>query len=487
MTASLTLTDLYALSPLLIVLGTALLILLVESFAEATAKKYISAIALLGLTLALVANCYAPPSINPLLTPWLNFDHLTQLLTLFFLIIGIATTLLSAAFFQRYDATHGEYYFLLLSALFGLILIGASADFLTLFLGLETLSIALYILCGYMKSWELSHESSIKYFLMGAIAAATLLYGIALIYGAIGTTNFNLLLSGYQGLKTSAEHALFMTGIALVTVGLAFKAAIVPFHVWAPDVYEGAPTPVTAFMAVGTKVGAFAAFIRVFLLALPDFDPNWNEALSFLAYLTLIYANFVALRQVQLRRFFAYSGISHAGFLLIPLVAGGPEALPALLFYLIVYAIATLGAFSVLAFIDHRKQGALIHDLTGLIHRSPLLAGVFALCLLTLAGIPPTAGFFAKFYLFTVAFLKGYYGLVIAGLLTTILSAYYYLRIIGVMLKEAPAEAPDTKRLYPAGAITLACLAAILVVSFYPAPLLKATSFKTVAPEAKTP
>ncbi len=478
MTAALSTTDLYALSPLLIVLGTALLILLLESFTVEFAKKYSSTLVMLGLTSAIIANWYAPASTNPLLTPWLKFDHLTQLFTLFFLVIGLATTLLSAAFFQRYEATHGEYYFLLLSALFGLILIGASADFLTLFLGLETLSIALYVLCGYMKAWELSHESSMKYFLMGAIAAACLLYGIALIYGAVGTTRFDALLSGYQSLQTSSAQALFMSGIALVTLGLAFKAAIVPFHVWAPDVYEGAPTPVTAFMAVGTKVGAFAAFIRVFLLALPQFSPVWNEAISFLAYPTLIYANFVALRQVQLRRFFAYSGISHAGFLLIPLAAGTTEALSAMLFYLVVYAIATLGAFSVLAFVDQRKQGAILHDLTGLMHRSPLLAGILALCLLTLAGIPPTAGFFAKFYLFKVAFDAGFYALVIVGLLTTILSAYYYLRIIGVMLANTSEEPAETHRFYPATTLALICFAAILLVSIFPTPLLKWTEFR---------
>ncbi len=476
MITSLNATDLYALSPLLIILATALILLFIESFTEKFSKQYSAYLVLAGLALAIFANYHAPASQNPLLTAWLKFDHLAHTFTLLFLIIGFVSTMLSMAFFKRNDATHGEYYFLLLSALFGLILIGAAADFLTLFLGLETLSIALYVLCGYMKKWEISHEAAIKYFIIGAIAAALLLYGIALIYGAIGTTRFDALLTGYRGLDSAPKQMLFLSGIALVTLGFAFKAAIVPFQAWAPDVYEGAPTPVTAFMAVGTKLGAFAGFIRVFLVALPHFNPVWNEGISLLAYPTLIFANFVALRQVQLRRFFAYSGISHAGFLLIPLAAGTPEAIPAILFYLVIYALATLGSFAILSFIDQRPQGVILHDLTGLMRRSPVLASIFALCLLTLAGIPPTAGFFAKFYLFKVAFDAGYYPLVIVGLLTSILAAYYYLRIIGTMLAEPPAEPTIAQSSYAATTVAIVCFAILAVVSFYPEPLLKAVS-----------
>ena len=209
---------------------------------------------------------------------------------------------------------------------------------------------------------------------MGSLATAFFIYGIALIYGAAGSTSFSALLPAYQKLATPAQEALFFGGIALVTLGLAFKAAIVPFHIWAPDVYEGASTPVTAFMAVGTKAGAFAAFVRVFMGALPAFDPVWNVAVAWLAVPTLIYANALALRQSQMRRFFAYSGISHAGFLLIPLAAGTEAALASLLFYLVVYALATLGAFGVIAYLDQRSEGVFLHDLYGLFQRCPLPA-----------------------------------------------------------------------------------------------------------------
>lgn len=473
MTSTLSLVDYAALSPLLIVLAGALVMLLLETFTQAASDKLSSGLSFAFMAAALVATTQAPASTNDLLISWIKFDPLSRLFTMFFLVIGMGTVLLSSAFFKNFQASRGEYYFLLFSSIFGLILIGGSADFLTLFLGLETLSISLYVLCGYMKHWEISNEASVKYFLLGSLAAAFLLYGIALIYGAIGSTSFDTLLNGFHELKTTQDRVLFMSGIGLVTLGLAFKAAIVPFHVWAPDVYEGAPTPVTAFMAMGTKVGAFAAFIRVFLLALPQFDVHWNEAIAILAYPTLIYSNILALKQTQLRRFFAYSGISHAGFLLIPLAAGTPNALQAMVYYMIVYVTATFGAFAVLAFLDQRPHGVVLRDLYGLFRRSPALAAILSLCLLTLAGIPPTAGFFAKFFVFKVAFHAGYYSLVVVGLLTTVLSAYYYLRIVGVMLTEHPSEATAPHRSLPAAIVGVAAFAAILVLSLYPGPLLR--------------
>lgn len=468
----LTLTDIASLSPLLILLGGALLILLMESFLKEIAKKLNLFLTLATIFAALYACIAAPSSQNPLLTPWVRFDAFSQMSTIFFLCVGAASALLAASFFKTFDTAPSEYSFLLLSCLFGLILIGTSADLLTLFLGMETLSISLYILCGYMKKWEISHESSVKYFLIGSLAAAFLLYGIALVYGAVGTTRLDLLLSSFQQITAEQQKTLFLSGIALITLGLAFKAAIVPFHFWAPDVYAGSPTPVTAFMSVGTKAGAFAAFARIFLDALPQFHPLWGKGIALLAIPTLIYANFVAVRQNQLRRFFAYSGISHAGFLLIALAAGTPDAFSAMNFYIVVYAFATLGAFAVLAYMDNSIEGATMQDLKGLFHRSPLLAATLSLCLLTLAGIPPTAGFFAKFYLFKVAFEAGYTVLVIIALATTVLSAYYYLRMISYMFYDT-AETPISKNSWPAAVVGTVSLIAIVAVSFFPAPLLE--------------
>lgn len=472
MNISLGLNDLFALSPLLIILSTGLILLLLESFAAEHSKKYSIFLTITGLALALLAAIIAPESLSPLLTPWLKFDSVSRFFTLFFIAIGLGSSLLACSFFQRFDAAKGEYYFLLLSALFGLILIGSSADFLMLFLGIETLSLSLYVLCGYMKNRKVSREAAIKYFFMGSLAAAFLLYGIALIYGATGTTRFEDLLPAYEKLTGGTDRSLFLCGIALVTLALAFEAAVVPFQVWAPDVYDAAPTPVTAFMAVGTKVGAFAALIRIFILELPNFDMIWNQSVAFLIYPTLIFANFVALRQSHLRRFFAYSGISHAGFLLIPLVAATSAALPALLFYLVVYAAATMGAFAILAYLDHSNEGVKLEDMYGLFLRAPYLAVIFTICFLTLAGIPPAIGFFAKFYLLKEAFQAGYYGLIITALLTSILSAYYYLHFVSVMFTQKPPENKAPVHLWPAAIVGTVSCAVIIIISVFPASLL---------------
>lgn len=477
MNLTLSFTDIAALSPYLTLLIGGLLLLLLETFSDNGIKKYATLVTLAIFILSFFAAIVAPNSKSELLTPWLRFDGLTRFFNILFVLIGLGVTLLSSPFFHRFKASRGEYYFLLIASVIGLMLVGASADFLTLFLGLETLSVSLYVLCGYMKKWDMSSEAAIKYFFMGAFSAAFLLYGIALIYGATGTTQFSLLLPDYQNLQGSSEKLLFLSGISLIILGLSFKAAIVPFHVWAPDVYDGATTPVTAFMAVGTKVGAFAAFARVFMDALPQFDPLWNEIAADLAYPTLVYANYVAIRQTQMRRFFAYSGISHAGFLLIPFAAGTPDSLTALLFYLVVYAFATLGAFAVFMFLDERKEGVMLSDLNGLFKRAPLLAFCLTLCLLTLAGIPPTAGFFAKFYVFKVAFQAGYYALVVIALLASVLSAYYYLRIMAVMFSDSPNEEEKIMPSLPAAIVGICAFVGLLALSFYPTPLLNILAY----------
>lgn len=468
---NLSLHDYFALSPLLMVLMGTLTILLVAAFSEDSVKKLGAPFTLVIFALAAVLTFYAPPIENSLLTPWLKLDPLSRIFDLLFLGTGAAIVLLAEPFFKRFQPLRGEFYFLLMSSVIGLMLIGQAADFLILFLGIETLSISLYVLCGYMKKWELSHESQTKYFFMGSIAAAFLLYGIALLYGATGTTRLDALL---PALPTGELKILFYAGMAFITLGLAFEAAAFPVQTWAPDVYDGAPNPVTAFMAVGTKIGAFAAFVRVFFDALPHLDPRFGQGIAILIYLTLVFATFVALRQTKMRRFFAYSGIANAGFLLIPVVVGTPEALSALLFYLVIYSIATLGCFAVLAFFDKTATGVEMDDLRGLFQRAPFLSSIFALCLLTLSGLPPTVGFFAKFALFKVAFQAGYYGLVIVGLLTTILSAFYYLRIVSVMFAEKEEGEEPLESSKSAYILGLICFVSLVALSLYPAPLWEA-------------
>lgn len=437
---NLSLADIYALAPLLILLKGALLLLLLESFFPDFSSRFAAFVAFIAISAASLSVLCAVTSSNVLLTSWLNFDSFAQSFSLFFLAIGLATTLLSASFFEKFPASKGEYFFLLLSSLIGLILIAQAADFLVLFLGIESLSITLYILCGYMKSWHKSHEAAFKYFLMGSIASAFLVYGIALIYGALGTTRFDALLPGLEHLTASSEKTLFFMGISFVTLSLAFKAAIVPFHLWAPDVYAGSPTPVTAFMAVGTKIGVFAAFMRLFLGVLPEFDSRFNIGIAILAAITLIYANIVAIRQSYLRRFFAYSGMSHAGFLLLAIAAGGPFAQSAMFYYLLIYSLATFACFAIITQMEQSEEGLSIQDLRGLFYEDPISAVILTIGFLTLAGIPPSAGFFAKFQLFKIAYSAGYLGLVIVALATTVLAAFYYLRIVSMIFASGAGK-----------------------------------------------
>lgn len=454
MEVTFTLADFRALAPLLILLSGGLSILLIDCFKKSEELSFVLGLA--TFVFAFLFSLEIPADVNALLSPWIRFDALGRFFSIFFIIVGIITLLLSYPLLNRFDAPSAEYYFLVISSVAGLILIGQAADFLTLFIGLETLSLSLYILTGYMKKWNISHEAAMKYFLLGSLGAAFLIYGIAFIYGATGTTAIKHL--------AIANEFLFLLGLAFLTVGLCFKAAVVPFHTWAPDVYDGAPTAVTAFMSVGTKAGAFAGLVLVFLMGLA---PIWHESIAWLAYPTLIYANYAALTQTQLRRFFAYSGISHAGFLLIPLAAATPESVNSLLFYLVVYGIATLGSFAILALLDNKEEGATLEDLKGLFYKSPFYATVLTLCLLTLGGIPPTAGFFAKFYIFKVAYQTGYYGLIIVGLLTSVLSAYYYLRIVAHLFAK-PEEYDSLKSSWSLALVGVLSLAALISVTIFP-------------------
>ena len=469
---ALTHTDYFALSPLLILVGAALLPLLFESYFRKASQTLSAVAALVGILAALWAFWVAPASTHPLLTPWVTFDATQKIFSFLFLLIGLASVILSYAFLKNRDEeSEGEYYFLLMAALFGLLLIAMSADFLTLFLGIETLSLSLYVLCAYLKKWQLAQESALKYFFLGALSSAFLLFGIALIYGAAGTTNFSQLLQAYKGLGLGSSQFLFLSGVAMVTLALAFKAAIVPFHTWAPDVYEGASTPVTAFMSVGTKAGAFAAFVRIFIDALPQFCSVWSHMVALLAIPTLIYANWVALKQNQLRRFFAYSGISHAGYLLLAVAAGTEEARQAISTYLIIYTLATLAAFAVILILEKKQEGLLISDLRGLFHEAPVLAGILAIAVLTLAGIPPLAGFFAKFYIFKAAWGERFYFSVFVALAAALLGAYYYTRILVLMFMEKGKEEARPKDLFPAGIVAVVCFIFLIWFSLYPAPL----------------
>ena len=341
----------------------------------------------------------------------------------------------------------GEYYALMLLATIGMMILAAATSFLTVFLGLEMLSLALYILSGFVLRRSSSQESGMKYFLLSSFASAFLLYGIAMTYGATGNTSFigihSFLFNNFPTTRSlnptivGQLPAFLLIGMGLMIVGFAFKVSAIPFQAWTPDVYEGAPAPVTAFMSVGTKAAALIAFARVFDVMLPLVKPDWEVVVLAITILTIIGGNIMALVQSNVKRMLAYSSIANAGYLLIGVVAGGAIGLSAILFYLLCYTFMNLGAFGVISVLERSDNtGANLSEIRGLWNRQPVLAGLLAFFMLALAGFPPMAGFAAKYYIFYAALQSGHPELMILGVLASILGMYYYLRVIAAMFME---------------------------------------------------
>jgi NADH-quinone oxidoreductase subunit N len=364
-------------------------------------------------------------------------DNFTLGLRLIVLVATGLTILLSAGYIPSVSRQTGEYYTLLLLCAAGMMVMGAAADLIVVFLALEIFSLGLYILSGLNRRNPRSTEAAMKYFLLGAFASAFFVYGAALVYGATGSTQYALIAQALaDGL---AEPGLLYPGIALLLVGFGFKVSLVPFHMWTPDVYQGAPTPVTAFMSVGTKAAAFAAFIRVLIMALPAEQPAWGWALAILAVITMTLANLAALRQTSLKRMLAYSSIAHAGYVLVGLAPGTPAAADAALFYLFTYAFMNIGAFAVVIVLEKAQENdALQNRAAGLAQRWPLLALVMAIFMLSLSGVPPLAGFFGKLLVFKAAVDGGWAWLAVVGMLNSAIGAYYYLRVTVAMYFDQP-------------------------------------------------
>jgi NADH-quinone oxidoreductase subunit N len=390
-------------------------------------------------------------------------------------VIGGATgavLLLSVGYLPRLGVAPGEYYALVLFASVGMMLMAAGTDLLVIFLALELMSLSLYVLAGTFRTRPEGNEAALKYFLLGAFASGFFLYGIALLYGATGTTNLARL-----GAALAAPGALrdpmVLAGLALLLVGFGFKTSAVPFHQWAPDVYQGAPTAVAAFIATGSKAAAFGALLRVLAVMRP-LQADWAVALWLLAALTMTVGNVVALVQSNVKRLLAYSSVAHVGYMLVGLAAGlGPGA-PAVLFYLGVYAVASVGAFGTVLLLEREGEEAV--DLAaygGLAGRHPILALGLTVFLLALIGMPPTAGFVGKFYLFSAAIQKGLVWLAVIAVLNSVAAAYYYLRLIVYMYMREPEGAPTTALVTPAAAVALAVSAWVtLQLGLWPGPVL---------------
>ncbi len=378
---------------------------------------------------------------------------------------GLVTIPLSYSYLQERRIHRGEYYPLLLFAATGMTLLAASADLIMVFIAIEVLSLALYILTGFAKRDLNSQESALKYFLLGAFSSALLLYGIALAYGVAGTTNIATV--GQAFTITSTPGGMVLASMGLILVGFGFKTALVPFHMWTPDVYQGAPTPVTGFMAAATKAAAFAAFLRVFAGAFGPLSWSWMPVFSVIAVLTMVLGAVLAVVQTDLKRMLGYSAIAHAGYVLIGLMATSRDGVSGALLYLLIYAFMSIGSFGVLALLERRGRKAIaLDDLAGLSQRDPLPAALFALFLLALAGVPGTAGFIAKLAVFRAGIEAGLWPLVVVAVISSFIAAFFYIRVIVAMFMVPPpseARAPLEPAPGMTGGILVSAAAVILL------------------------
>jgi len=428
--------NLIPLLPAAEVLLTALTVLVMDLYLREEEKGILAWIGFLGLAIAGGMSLFLWGGREALFGEALRVENFSLFFMLLFLAAAAITILLSVSYIKEAAIRAGEFYALILFSVFGMILMAAAEDLILFFLGLETMSIAVYILTGMWRERSEASEAAMKYFLVGAFAAGFLLYGIALIYGATGSTNL-VRVAAILSQPKDQWPLLLLAGVFLLFVGLAFKAAAAPFHFWVPDVYDGAPTPVSGFMAVGVKAAAFAGWARIFLSQFAPLQSEWTLPLWVLAILTMTMGNLLAITQSSVKRMLAYSSIAHAGYLLIAVVAGKEDGGQALLYYLLTYAPMTLGAFGVVMVLKKgEKNYEAYSDYAGLGFKRPFLGIAMSLFMLSLAGFPPLAGFTGKFYLFRSAIVAGYTSLAVIGALNSLLSVIYYLRVIVMMYME---------------------------------------------------
>jgi len=449
-----------AMLPMLAVAGTGLLVLVLDPFTAPEKRERLAILGLAGVVAA-AAILLARRGVSEIaFGGMLAADGFAVFFNLLFLLVTGLTLLISIPYVRRTGMEHGEYYALLLFSTLGMMIMASSLDLITIFLGLETLSISLYILAGFLREQLRSNESALKYLLLGAFASGFVLYGIALVYGATGSIHLKRVAEAAAAGRIGSPMLLII-GAGLLIIGFGFKVASVPFHMWTPDVYEGAPTSVTAFMIAGTKAAAFAAFLRILLTALPVLQPDWSKVLWVLAVLTMTVGNVVAISQGNIKRMLAYSSIAHAGYILVALVAGGRLGGGSVLFYLVAYTFMNLGAFAVIIALARRDgERVRIEEYAGLGLRYPFLGAAMALFMFSLAGVPPTGGFMGKFYIFSAAIQAKYIGLAVIGVLNSVISVYYYLRITVVMYMGQGEGEAAAGRLSPA--LRLAVLIAVL-------------------------
>jgi len=487
-----------ALGPEFTVIATALVVLLLGLKKDWDSNRFLSTAALAGTAIALFLSLAlwggAPTAGNgqnpDMFSNALIHDRFSQSFNIIFLIMSLFAFFGSVRYPLADNTNKAEYFALVLLAVSGMMFLAKAGTLITAFISLEIFSIALYILCGFSAkhgtgrespadgkqlSWEClaSQESTVKYLLTGAFASAILVYGMALIYAGTGTTEIRLIGKLMQE-NPYTHNTLVFIGIGLLFAGLAFKVSLVPFHSWTPDVYQGAPTPITGFMSVATKAAAFALIARVFYTTLPDIQKVWMPILFGASALTMLVGNTAAIFQDNVKRMLAYSGVAHAGYLLIGIVANTQDGVASILFYLAVYLFMNIGAFAVLFILEGEgKDGASINRFRGLAKRNPLLAAAMALFMLSLAGFPPTAGFFGKLFLFVAAIKAGYALITILAVIASVISVYFYLRVIVMMYFHESEGEPALIISRGMGALVGVSSLAIVMIGLFPSGLMQ--------------
>ncbi len=455
-----------------------ILIMLLEAMMRPGAKRTsLGAIAVFGLVVAFLANIWAGQNGGAAFSNMIVVDGYGTFFRGLVIVVGILCVLTSFSYLERENAQTGEYYSLVLFSIVGQCILATASDLIMVFIGLEISSIATYILAGFLRDDRRNNESALKYFLLGSFATAFLLYGIAWIYGLTGSTNLDQIRNVLeQGSKSASLAGL---AAALLFVGFAFKVSVVPFQIWAPDVYQGAAAPVSAFMSAGPKAAAFAVFFRVFMTSFRPLHAHWVWLVWGCALATMVVGNFAALLQTNVKRLLGYSSIAHAGYVLVALTASSQIGVAAAMFYLASYALMNIGAFAVISHIAARHERYVkIDDLAGLGKREPVTAALLAIFVFSLIGVPLTGGFFGKFYVFQAALDSHLVWLTVLGLINSAIAAYYYLKIIVAIYMREPGEAMEHLP-PPAMSLRVAIWASaigILILGIFPGTLATFTS-----------
>jgi NADH-quinone oxidoreductase subunit N len=466
-------SDLDAIVPMLCVTLAALVSMLAEAFREKDERMPMAVWGLIGLAGAGVSSALLW---NRSTTGFgvIASDNFGLFVTLTLVAVGVLTLLFSSPVVERDGLPAGEYYALVLFSIVGMMMMATATDLLVIFIALEILSLAVYVLTSIRRDNASSTEAAFKYFLLGAFSSAFFLYGIAFTYGITGSTRLAAV-GSYLAAQSMSDNPLILVALGLLLVGFCFKISAVPFHMWTPDAYEGAPAVVTGFMSTGVKAAAFAAFARVFLSAFEPFKGDWAPVIAALAVATMILGTVVGVAQTNLKRMLAYSSIAHGGYLLVGLVAANNVGKAAILFYLLAYSVTNLAAFGAIALLGARDKGNdELRDYAGLWHSHPAVAALLTVSLLSLGGLPPTVGFIGKWYIFSAAVSAGYYGLAIVGMLTSVISVFFYLRVVVMMYMadRGPAAEPLPKVAGLGMAALAVAIVAILWLGVLPTPVL---------------